>query len=78
MHRAYFTQRFFFFSSQQSQFEVPATEPFVGTKADTGFNAQEGTNKTLTIDPFDNTCEVDEVSPKVEAGGLAGLRCLQP
>jgi hypothetical protein len=28
------------------------------------------TNKTPTIDPFDNTCEAGEVSPEVEAGGL--------
>jgi hypothetical protein len=28
------------------------------------------TNKTLTIGPFGNTCEADEVSPEVEAGGL--------
>jgi hypothetical protein len=31
---------------------------------------QHCTNKTLTTAPFDNTCEADEVSPKVEAGGL--------
>jgi hypothetical protein len=28
--------------------------------------------------PFQNTCEADEVSPEVEAGVVAGLRCLQP
>jgi hypothetical protein len=50
----------------------------VGIGADLGFNAQEHTNKTLTIDPFCNTCEVDEVSPEVEEGVVAGLRCLQP
>jgi hypothetical protein len=50
----------------------------VGTGADPGFNAQEITNKTLTTDPFSNTCEADEVSPKVEVGVVAGLRCLQP
>jgi hypothetical protein len=53
-------------------------EPFVGTGADPGFNAQECNNKTLTIDPFDNTCEADEVSPEVEAWVVAGLRCLEP
>jgi hypothetical protein len=78
MHRAYFTQSFFFFSSQQSQFQVPAMEPFVGTGADPGFNAQEHTNKALTTGPFDNTCEEDEVSPEVEAWVVAGLKCLQP
>jgi hypothetical protein len=31
---------------------------------------QQCTNKTLTIGPIDNTCEMDEVSPEVEAGGL--------
>jgi hypothetical protein len=36
------------------------------------------TNKTLTTDPFGNTCEADEVSPEVEAGVVARLRCLQP
>jgi hypothetical protein len=51
---------------------------FVGTGADPGFNAQERTNKTLTTGPFGNTCEADEVSPEVEAGVVAGLRCLQP
>jgi hypothetical protein len=53
-------------------------EPFVGTGVDPGFNAQEHTNKTLTTSPFDNTCEADEVSPEVEAGVVAGLRCLEP
>jgi hypothetical protein len=33
-----FVQHFFFLSSQQSQFQVPTTEPFVGTGADPGFN----------------------------------------
>jgi hypothetical protein len=51
---------------------------FVGTGADPGFNAQERTNKTLTTGPFGNTCEADEVSPEVEAGVVAGLKCLQP
>jgi hypothetical protein len=53
-------------------------EPFVGTGADPGFNAQECTNKALTTGPFGNTCEADEVSPEVEAGVVARLRCLQP
>jgi hypothetical protein len=53
-------------------------EPFVGIGADPGFNAQEHTNKTLTTDPFGNTCEADEVSPKVEVGVVEGLRCMQP
>jgi hypothetical protein len=39
---------------------------------------QQRTQKTLTTDPFGNTCEEDQVSPKVEAGGVPGLRCLQP
>jgi hypothetical protein len=39
---------------------------------------QQRTNKTLNTDPFDNTYEEDEVSPEVEAGVIAGLRCLQP
>ena len=43
-----------------------------------GSMLQECTNKTLTTDPFNNTCEVDEVSPEVEAGVVARLRCLQP
>jgi hypothetical protein len=50
----------------------------VGTEADPGFNAQKHTKKTLNTDPFGNTCEVDEVSPEVEAGVVAGLHCLQP
>ena len=68
MHKDYFTQSFFFFSSQQSQFRVPTTEPFVGTGADPGFNAQECTKKSLTTGTFGYTYEADEVSPEVEAG----------
>jgi len=49
----------------------------VGTGVDPGFNAQEHTNKALTTSPFGNTCEADEVSPEVEAGVVARLRCLQ-
>jgi hypothetical protein len=45
-------------------------EPFVGTGVDPGFNASTMHQKTLTTGPFGNTCEADEVSPKVEAGGL--------
>jgi hypothetical protein len=43
-----------------------------------GSTLQQHTNKTLTTDPFSNTCKADEVSPEVEAGVVAGLRCLQP
>ena len=43
-----------------------------------GSMLQQRTNKTLTIDPFGNTYEADEVSPEVEAGVVAGLMCLQP
>jgi hypothetical protein len=43
-----------------------------------GSTLQQRTNKTLTTSPFGNTCEADEVSPEVEAGVVAGLRCLQP
>jgi hypothetical protein len=53
-------------------------EPFVGIGADPGFNAQEHTNKALTAGPFGNTYEENEVSPKVEVGVVARLRCLQP
>jgi hypothetical protein len=35
-----------------------------------GSTLQQCTNKTLTTGPFGNTCEADEVSPEVEAGGL--------
>jgi hypothetical protein len=73
-----FAQRFFFLSSQQSQFQVLTMEPFVGTRVDPGFNAQEHTNKTLTTDPFGNTCEADEVSPEAEVGVVSGLKCLKP
>ena len=41
-----------------------------------GSTLKEHTNKTLTNGPFDNTCEEDEVSPEVEAGVVAGLKCL--
>jgi hypothetical protein len=53
-------------------------EQFVGIGADPGFNAQECTNKALTTNPFKNTCEVNEVSPEVEAGVVARLIYLQP
>jgi hypothetical protein len=53
-------------------------QPSVGTGEDPGFNAQECTKKSLTTGPFGNTCEADEVSPEVEVGVVAGLRCLQP
>jgi hypothetical protein len=43
-----------------------------------GSMLQQGTNKTLTTGPFDNTYEANEVSPKVEAGEVAGLKSLQP
>jgi hypothetical protein len=43
-----------------------------------GSTLQDRTNKTLTTDPFGNTCEADEVSLEVEAGVVAGLKCLQP
>jgi hypothetical protein len=69
---------FFFLISQQSQFQVPATEPFVGIGAEPGFNATTTQQKTITTNPFGNTCEEDEVSPEVEAGVVAGLQCLQP
>jgi hypothetical protein len=39
---------------------------------------QQHTNKTLTIGPFGNTCQSDEVSPEVEAGVVAGIRLLSP
>jgi hypothetical protein len=55
---------------------VSALEPFVGIGADPGFNAQESTKKTLTSGPFGNIYEENEVSPEVEAGVVAGLRCL--
>jgi hypothetical protein len=50
----------------------------VGTGADPGSTLQQCTNKTLTTGPFSNTCEADEVSSKVEAGVVVGLKCLQP
>ena len=43
-----------------------------------GSTLQQRTKKTLTIGRFDNTCEANEVSPEVEVGVVAGLRCLQP
>ena len=72
------TELSLFFNSQQSQFQVPTTEPFVGTGQTQGSTLQQRTNKTLTTNPFGNTYEADEVSPKVEAGVVARLRCMQP
>jgi hypothetical protein len=43
-----------------------------------GSTLQQCTKKTLTTEPFGNTYKADEVSPEVEAGVVAGLRCLQP
>jgi hypothetical protein len=48
----------------------------VGIGANLGFNAQENTKKTLNTSPFGNTCKADVVSPEVEAGVVAELRCL--
>ena len=48
-------------------------KPFVGTWEDPGFNATTMHQKNLTIGPLGNTYEADEVSPKVEAGVVAGL-----
>jgi hypothetical protein len=39
---------------------------------------QKCTNKTLTTGHFGNTCEADEVSPEVEEGVVAGLKCIEP
>jgi hypothetical protein len=58
--------------------EFTTREGSVGTGEDLGFNTQERTKKTLTTGPFGNTCEADEVSLKVEAGVVVGLRCMQP
>jgi hypothetical protein len=41
-----------------------------------GSTLQQCINKTLIIDPFGNTYEAGEVSPKLEAGGLIGLKRL--
>jgi hypothetical protein len=58
----------------------PQTKPFqlLAQGQTQGSTLQQRTNKTLTTGPFGNTCEADEVSPEVEAGVVAGLRCLQP
>jgi hypothetical protein len=49
----------------------------VGTHGHTqGSTIQHRTNKTLSTDPFGNTCEADEVSPEVEAGVIVGLQHL--
>jgi hypothetical protein len=69
---------FLFLSSQQSQFQVPATNHLLAQGQTQGSTLQQRTNKTLTTGPFGNTCEAYEVSPKVEAGVVAGLKCLQP
>jgi hypothetical protein len=76
--KPFFAHIFFFLNSQQSQFQVRKIEPFVGIGENPGFNAQEHTNKALTTGPFGNTCEADELSPEVEVGVVARLRCLQP
>jgi len=84
MHRAFtvsgqiFAQSLFFLGYQQSHFQVSSTEPFVGTGVDPGFNATTLHQKILNTDPFGNICEADEVSPEVEVGVVARLRCLQP
>ena len=43
-----------------------------------GSTIEQSTNKTLTTDPYGNTCEADEVSPEAAKRGVAGQRCLQP
>jgi hypothetical protein len=34
--------------------------------------------KTLTTSPFNDTYGEDEVSPEVEVGVVAGIRCMEP
>jgi hypothetical protein len=51
---------------------------FVGTEVDPGVNATKVHQQNPNYRPFKNTYEVDEVSPEVEAGVVAGLQCLQP
>jgi hypothetical protein len=46
------TELSLFFSSQQSQFQVPTTEPFVGTGADPGFNASTTHQQNPNYQPF--------------------------
>jgi hypothetical protein len=72
------TELSLFLSSQQSQFQVPQQNHLLAQGQTQGSTLQQRTNKTLTTDPFGNTCEADEVSPEVEAGGVVGLKCLQP
>jgi hypothetical protein len=43
-----------------------------------GSTLQQHIKNTLTIGPFGNTCEANEVSPEVEVGVVVGLKCLQP
>jgi hypothetical protein len=62
---------------QKSQFQVSTMEPFFGTRVDPGFNATTTHQQNPNYQPFRNTYEADEVSPEVEAGMVAGLRCLQ-
>jgi hypothetical protein len=45
----------------------------VGTEQTQGSTLQQHTNKTLTIIPFGNTYEANEVSPEVEVGVAARL-----
>jgi hypothetical protein len=73
-----FAQSFFFLSSQKSQFQSRQQNHLLAQGQTQGSTLQQRTNKTLTTSPFGNTCEADEVSPEVEAGVVAGLRCLQP
>jgi hypothetical protein len=73
MHRA-------FFSSVPSNhsFRSRQRNHLLAQGQTQGSMLQQRTNKTLTTGPFGNTCEADEVSPEVEAGVVAGLKCLQP
>ena len=43
-----------------------------------GSTLKQCTNKTLTTVPFSNTYKENEVSPEVEAGVFARLKCMQP
>jgi hypothetical protein len=51
-------------------------DPMLAQGKTQGSMLQHRTNKTLTTGPFGNTCGAGEVSPKVEAGGVTGRRCL--
>jgi hypothetical protein len=79
LHQHIYTLVFLFSSVPSNHsFTSQKQNHFLAQGKTQGSTLQHCTKETLTTGPFENTCEVNEVSPKIEEGGVARLKCLQP